>query len=62
MAFGSADNSAESQQSQHPEGKSGEPPQKRSRGEKHLMALISDVIHPPNHSQSPTEKALAEAR
>ena len=38
------------------------PPQKRSRGEKHLMALISDIIHPPNQCQSPTEKALAEAR
>ena len=39
-----------------------EPPQKRSRSEKHLMALMSDVIHPPNQCQSPTEKALAEAR
>ena len=48
-------------ESQNKEG-ADEPPQKRSRGEKHLMALISDVIHPPNQCQSPTEKALTEAR
>ena len=59
VALGSADHSAESQ---HPEGRSGRSPQKRSRGEKYLMALTSDVIRPPNQSQSPTEKALAEAR
>lgn len=35
VTFGSADHSAESQ---HPEERSGGPPQKRSRSEKHLMA------------------------
>ena len=39
-----------------------EPPQKRCCGDKHLMALISDVIHQPNQCQSRTEKALTEAR
>lgn len=43
-------------------GISDEPPQKRNPGEKHLMELTSDVIHPPSQSQSLTEKALAEAR
>ena len=41
---------------------SDEPPYKKSRGEKQLLKLISDVIHPSSQDQSPTEKAKVEAR
>ena len=41
---------------------SDEPPPKKSRGDKQLLKLISDVVHCSNQNHSPTEKAQAEAR
>jgi len=37
-------------------------PYKRSRGEKQLLKLISDVVHPYSQDQSPSEKARADTR